>query len=134
MIVPAGELVQIRLAGDGPDGRDHSTAPHTQTFAVRLLLLAGCVACGSSVPDFALVLGLTGCMCVGVISFVLPALFHMILLGRSMGRDDIEGKPTAIDLTETHMLWTDRAMLALGTVATFVSTFQTISAIRHGSG
>jgi len=58
----------------------------------------------------------------------------MILLGRSMDRDDIEGKPTAVDLAETHMLWTDRVMLALGTVATFVSTFQTISAMWHGSG
>uniref|UniRef100_A0A7S1B5E3 Amino acid transporter transmembrane domain-containing protein n=3 Tax=Corethron hystrix TaxID=216773 RepID=A0A7S1B5E3_9STRA len=128
MLVPAEELVYRKL-------RPQSEALPAK-IALRVGLLGACLGLAMTIPNFALVLGLVGCACTGVISFVLPALYHLRLLQRVVRAEDRKagldlagkGEEEEVRRRRMYQLHVDYVMLVLGVASTIFSTYQTVAA------
>ena len=102
LIVPCAELLEGKISAE-PDQRTK--------VMVRFGICFVTVAISVGVPGFIYVLSFVGCFCVALVGFVVPPLFHLVLLrGRKA--------PLAI-------YWVDVIMLTWGIVATVISTTYT---------
>ena len=76
IVVPTGELIQGKL---GLKERQHR-------FIVTAVIIAVCGLVGANLPNFVHVISFLGCVSVGILSFVCPPLFHLILLFRNKNK------------------------------------------------
>jgi amino acid permease len=102
LIVPCAELLEGKISAE-PD-------QHTKVM-VRFGICFATVAISVGVPGFVYVLSFVGCFCVALVGFVVPPLFHLVLL---------RGRKTPL-----AVFWVDVIMLTWGIVATVISTAYT---------
>lgn len=103
LVVPCSQIVEGRLLSH----RNH------HSISVRFGIVLLCVLIAVLVPGFVRVVSLVGCLCVAVVSFCIPPLFHWrlsILYGRN----------------KHQWSWLDLFLLLWGIVATVVSTLYTL--------
>eukprot|EP00588_Corethron_pennatum_P010442 CAMPEP_0194267432 /NCGR_PEP_ID=MMETSP0169-20130528/1932_1 /TAXON_ID=218684 /ORGANISM="Corethron pennatum, Strain L29A3" /LENGTH=503 /DNA_ID=CAMNT_0039008263 /DNA_START=279 /DNA_END=1790 /DNA_ORIENTATION=- len=128
MLVPGQELIEGKI------GLKQNS--HAGKIMIRVSMLAVCISISLTVPSFALVLGLIGCTCTGIISFVLPALYHLRLLHKAIDSSD-NAKRLSLEFDKNslkddnreqliYQLQLDYFMLLLGIIATVVSTTKTL--------
>ena len=76
IVVPTGELIQGKL---GLKERQHR-------FIITAVIIVICGIVGANLPNFVHVISFLGCVSVGILSFVCPPLFHLILLYRNTNK------------------------------------------------
>jgi proton-coupled amino acid transporter len=104
LIVPCSELLEGKISAE-PDQRTK--------VMVRFGICLATVVISVVVPGFVYVLSFVGCFCVALVGFVVPPLFHLVLLrGRKA--------PLAV-------YWVDVLMLTWGIAATCISTAYTFN-------
>jgi solute carrier family 36 (proton-coupled amino acid transporter) len=104
LIVPCSQIIEGRIL-----------SRNRPSLLVRLGVVFTCVLIAVVVPGFVRVVSLVGCLCVAVVSFCLPPVFHW-RLSLLYGNDK-----------HTTTRWVDLLLLAWGIVATIVSTFYTMT-------
>jgi proton-coupled amino acid transporter len=102
LIVPCAELLEGKISVE-PDQRTR--------VMVRFGICFATVAISVGVPGFVYVLSFVGCFCVALVGFVVPPLFHLVLL---------RGRKASLAI-----YWVDVIMLTWGIVATGISTAYT---------
>lgn len=98
LVIPCSELLEGRLFQNiflKPEKRiSHQKA----RIALRITICIICTCISVFIPDFVSVVSFIGCFCVALVSFVLPPLFHVVLLWNS----SIEKKTTSTALNHNN--------------------------------
>lgn len=113
LIVPCSQIVEGRIL-----------SRNRPSLLVRLGVVFSCVTIAVVVPGFVRVVSLVGCLCVAVVSFCIPPLFHW-RLSKLYGKNNTETHP--FWTTTSASGWVDLPLLVWGIMATIVSTFYTLT-------
>ncbi len=125
-LVPAAEVIESRVYPSRP------TLPQRVAIRAPLVVLTTLVA--DLVPAVVLIVSLIGCLSVGLVSFIFPPVFHLLLVRRRLSspppEDEESLKPVATpDLKPSHAF--DVAMLAIGVASTIFTTAMTLASISE---
>eukprot|EP00536_Pseudo-nitzschia_multiseries_P001376 jgi/Psemu1/63119/estExt_Genemark1.C_180045 len=116
LIVPAAEIVEGKIT---QNKGNEVKRPKALMIFVRTSILLLTVSVAAKLPGFVSVLSFVGCFAVSMVSFVVPAALHWLLVGQGFS-DGLSGTK--------HGFWLcvcDISMLAVGFVTTVITTWFT---------
>ncbi|GMI06916.1 hypothetical protein TrVE_jg13049 [Triparma verrucosa] len=148
-MVPAAEVVEGKLF---MTGKNSEPTPVHLRVMTRSVLVAVSTTVAALIPSFVLIVSLIGCLCVGLVTFIFPPFFHMMLLKhqREYNRDSKE-RHSLLDVESHNGEFTDegagviqeeeeermkkirldRVMLVLGVISTIFTTGMTLGSVAE---
>ncbi|GMH63077.1 hypothetical protein TL16_g12919, partial [Triparma laevis f. inornata] len=143
-MVPAAEVVEGKLF---MTGKNAEPTPMHLRIMTRSVLVAISTTVAALIPSFVLIVSLIGCFCVGLVTFIFPPLFHILLL-RSQRDYDRNERQSLLDVESRNgefeksgkqeqqeeeerrkKMNLDRIMLLLGVMSTILTTGMTLASV-----